>query len=259
MRRTIVYRCLLGLIALGLGCSAGELSEEQVERIRQSTISQIASIKGGTTNSLRDPSPSLVEEMVSDSVCAEKIQSLVLTSFGPDLSDPRYRRLRQLPQLESVYFYCSSDTDVFLSRIARMASIQAVETELADLSDAGMKYVVEYPNLVKLVLYGGSPSVGNAGLAKLEGHENLETLELINTSVNDDGLSVLSTLPNLKILVLFWEEYRGERLTDACFKHLENLTQLEALELSGGWASEEMVERLRSHLPACKITTKGMH
>ncbi len=257
MRRIAVYGLLLGSILLCFGCSSNEWTEERAEMIRQSTISQIADIRAGNTNNLHDPSPSLVEEFVSDAACAENIKSLYLSGFGADLSDPRYRELRKLPQLESVFFYCTKSTDIFLSHIEGMASLESIGTELADVSDAGMKHVAKFPNLSKLVLYGGSPSVGNAGLAELEGHGSLETIELINTRVSDDGLAVLPTLTNLTTLVLFWEEYRGERLTDTSLRHLENLIQLETLELSGGWASEDMIERLRSRLPDCKITSEG--
>lgn len=259
MSRLILNGWLFGPVVLGLGCSPSQRSEELVERNRQSTISQIANIKSGESRSLNDPAPSLIEEMTSDPACADNIDSLYFSDFGPDLSDPRYGGIRTLPKLKTVYFYCTANTDMFLSRIAGMESLEEIETELADVSNAGMEYVAECPNLKKLVLYGGSPSVGNPGLAKLREHRKLETLELINTSVSDDGLSVLATLPNLKSLVLFWEVIRGERITDASFKHLENLSQLETLELSGGWASEETVEKLRSQLPDCKIVTEGSH
>jgi hypothetical protein len=259
MDRLRLYGFILGVFVIASGCSDRKWSEELGERIRQSTLSQISDIKNGKTKALHDPAPSLIEDIVCDASCVERIESLDFSDFRPDIADPRYGSLQHLPHLKSVYFYCTNNTDTFLSRIAGMVSLEALETELADVSDAGMTYVAQCPNLKKLVLYGGRPSVGNAGLAQLEGHEKLETLELINTNVTNDGLVSLTKLPNLKSLVLFWEAVRGERLTDAGLKRLNNLSKLVTLELSGGWVSENAVEELRLQLPECKIDTQGSH
>lgn len=259
MRCELAYSRLfcLALLSIIWGCSNSE--QKVAEMIRQSTLSQISKIKAGQSRGLHDPAPSLIEEIVGVPACANNVESLTFSDFGPSLSDERFEELNGLPRLGTIFFYCTSGTDVFVSRIAGSSAIESLETELADLSDTGMKHVASLPNLKKLVLYGGRPSVGNAGLAELEGHKKLEALSLINTSVSDQGLSVLATLPELKTLVLFWEDFRGQRLTNASIEHLRHLAQLEALELSGGWASEGMIERLRSHLPNCEITSTGVH
>jgi hypothetical protein len=258
VQRLLLFSCFLAVVLSALGCSDSRRKEDNIQRIRQYTLSQIADIKTGKLRRLQDPAPSLIQQIVRDPACAQ-LELLGFTDFGPDLDDPRFRGLRVLQHLKSVYFYCTDNTDVFLSRIAGMASLEDLETELADVSDAGMKYVAQCPNLKKLVLYGGQPSVGNAGLAELKSHKQLESLELINTDVTDDGLASLTTLPNLKSLVLFWEADRGKRLTDAGLKHLKNMPGLATLELSGGWASEDAVRELQLQLPQCKINTKASY
>ena len=202
-------------------------------------------------------SRALFEELVSDASCAEKIELLYFTDIGPELTDPRShsstaaeRKVRAL--------LLHHNTDEFLPNVPGMVSLESLETELADVTDDGMQYVAQCSNLRKLVLYGGRPGVGNVGLAELEGHEKLETLELINTSVTDDGLVSLTKMPKLTSLVLFWEANRGKRLTDEGLQHLNSMAQLETLELTGGWVSENAANELRSLLTGCKIKTTGL-
>jgi hypothetical protein len=160
-------------------------------------------------------------------------------------------------QQSDIYFYCTSDTDELLGHFRDMPEVEELTFELTDVTRQGLKVVRSLPNLRHLVLYGGSPSVDDVGFGELRGHPTLEKLELVNTNVTDGGLAVLATLPNLKHLTLFRDDFRATTLTDNAVTQLRGMKQLEELEVSGGWISQESVQELRKALPNCTINTKG--
>ena len=57
-----------------------------------------------------------------------------------------------------VYFYSTSDTDSLLAEFTGMPEVRSLTFELTDLTDAGVKSIIELPNIKKLTLYGGKPS-----------------------------------------------------------------------------------------------------
>jgi hypothetical protein len=205
---------------------------------------------------LHDPVPGLIEEIVRDPACAENVEHLVFTEFGPDLSDSRYDHLQRLRNVRTIYLYCTGNTDEFLANVSGMVSLESLETELADVSDEGMEHVAQCANLKKLVLYGGRPSVGNVGLAELEGHDRLESLALINTRITDTGLKSVNALVSLRSLTLFNDfANREPHLTDEALIGLRGLSSLTSLHLGGTWFTEAAVDELRRVLPHCKIAT----
>jgi hypothetical protein len=64
-------------------------------------------------------------------------------------------------------------------------------------------------------------------------------------------------LPKLRSLTLFREAFREVTLTDEGLAHLQGLTGLEKLNISGGWASDAAIEDLRMALPNCDISTEA--
>lgn len=156
----------------------------------------------------------------------------------------------------TVRLYDTVRTDALLKQIRCMPQVEELNLDQTDVSDKGMRHVATLRNLKKLVVYDGRPGIGDLGLARLKGHGKLESLELVLTRVTDEGLVVLKDLPKLRSLVLYSQPRLGPLLTDAGLVHLEGLTRLETLELTGGWASEPAVEDLRKALPNCTIDTK---
>lgn len=182
-------------------------------------------------------------------------------------SSVRWEKQRSRDQLEdqirgiqgadsdrSIYLYETSGTNDLLKRLSEVPEVELLKLELTDVTDKGMRYVAALPKLKSLTVYGGYWSVGNRGLAQLRRLANLKHLELINTRVTDDGLVVLKDVPRLQSLVLFHEAWRGRTFTDAGVAHLKGLTNLQTLELIGGWISDEAARELQRALPNCKIT-----
>lgn len=223
-------------------------------RHREYMAEQIAEIRSGNRTHVEVLAPIGLECLVNAVDCLPKVKKVWIWS---DLSDERWRLLKQLLNLEEIAFYDSPGTDTFLKHIQGMESLERIAFDATPLSDAGMKYIATLPNLKKLVVEG--PDVTDAGFAYLRGHANLEMLVLSNTNVTDEGLAVLKEIPRLRSLVLFDRSRRGLHLTDAGLRHLKELTNLETLKVSGGWASEAAVHDLQKALPNCTIKVTERH
>jgi hypothetical protein len=157
-------------------------------------------------------------------------------------------------ETSNVHFYSTSDTDWLVSELAGMPEIKNLAFELTDLTDEGCTTLAEMPNLTSLTLYGGRTPVGDAGLATLSRSQSIETLQLVNTSVTNDGLATLKSFSRLREVTIFWEPFRGRLLTDNAVKNLSMLQNLGKLNISGGWMSEEAFAKLKESLPDCYVT-----
>jgi hypothetical protein len=153
----------------------------------------------------------------------------------------------------SICLYDTRETDALLRQIEGVVKIEELAIELTDASEVGLASVAALPRLRKLVLYGGR-GITDQALEKLRGMSSLDTLELKNTLVTNDGLHILSSFRQLRSLVVFREPWIGV-LNDSGVAHLRNLSTLERLSLSGGWASTEAVAQLKAQLPNCRIDT----
>jgi uncharacterized protein YfiM (DUF2279 family) len=183
-----------------------------------------------------------------------------------DESSRRQERLRQEDWLaeqkhaltsgeaSSVHFYSTSDTDWLVSELAGMPEIKSLSFELTDLTDEGCTTLAEMPNLTSLTLYGGRSPVGDAGLATLSRSQSIETLQLVNIHVTNDGVAALKSLSRLREVTIFWEPFRGRLLTDNAVKNLSTLQKLGKLNISGGWMSKEAVAQVKESLPSCYVT-----
>ena len=76
----------------------------------------------------------------------------------------------------------------------------------------------------------------------------LRLLDLSFTRVGDAGLRSLAAQPDLRHLSLI-----GSRVTDAGHDSLEKLVALRELYLAETGVSANSAERLRKHLPKCRV------
>lgn len=179
-------------------------------------------------------------------------------------SDVRYSQANLNDQIaairsgktKAIYLYNTSGTDGLLKQLINVPEIEWLKMDLTDVSDEGMKSLTTLPKLKFLVIYGGRPSVSDRGFSYIKTISSLEHLELINTQVTDQSLLSLKELPNLRSLELFHEAWRGSTFTDAGLEHLKDLTKLQQLQLTGGWASDTAINELQKALPNCMINKK---
>ncbi len=230
--------------------------KRHIEHMRQSfRDSYIAEVRSGERTGVEIRLPVCLEDLVAEVDCVPKVRWMHI--WMADLSDERWRLVKQFPQLERISFYDSRGADTFFRNIQGMESVESLNMQQTGVSDEGLQYIATLPDLKSLEVRG--PAVTNAGIGQLRGHAALETLVLVNTNVTDEGLGALKDLPRLRSLVLCDETPRGLTFTDAGLEHLKELTSLEDIELSGGWASEAAVRDLQEALPECKIETTRWH
>lgn len=88
--------------------------------------------------------------------------------------------------------------------------------------------------------------LGGTGVAD----DDLVAVTLANTEVHDDDLKLFADLPEVEILDL-----SNNPLTDECLWHLETLTSLKTLAVSGTKISPAALERYRARHPQVEIET----
>jgi len=132
--------------------------------------------------------------------------------------------LSEAPALESLELYeCSEISNLYaLSRIRKLKHLAIVPDD--SLSFAPL---VECKNL-KSVKITGSSSIDDLTLQSLARVESLESVDLSETAVTDEGLAQLGKLPNLEKLILKeCEEVTGEAFADFQFPESLKVLNLE--------------------------------
>lgn len=112
--------------------------------------------------------------------------------------------------------------------------------------DGILAHVAELQSLDSLNL--ANTKVSDEGLAHLARLKSLRWVDLHNTQVSDPGLAHLARLKSLKVLYL-----TNTQVSDAGLADLAELRSLERLYLEKTQASDAGVQRLKSFLSKCRI------
>ena len=92
----------------------------------------------------------------------------------------------------------TKDTNVGLTELKQLKSLQTLNLDSAKITDAGLKELKELKSLQTLLLQG--TLVTDAGLKELKELRNLQTLDLRGTKVTDAGVKELkAALPKIDI------------------------------------------------------------
>ena len=111
-------------------------------------------------------------------------------------------------------------------------------------SDAGLAHLSHLTALKRTSTWQGADITGR-GLVHLKGMTELQTLNLMCTSLDDAGLAQLPDLPKLLHLNL-----SHNKLTDASIPRLKRLAGLQSLQLDNSGLSDAAMAELRKALPA---------
>lgn len=124
-----------------------------------------------------------------------------------------------------------------------------VGVDLGDcqVTDECLEWLTRLPHVETIVIGGHSPG-RLTGIAHRAGLLNVEYLNLNNTKVSDDGLSILRDMTRLKTL---WLNNTG--ITDEGLEHLKGLHTLTVIWLVNTHTTDEGVEALRDSLPDAYI------
>jgi hypothetical protein len=157
---------------------------------------------------------------------------------------------KQIAKVESgetatLYFYDTAYTDQLLRKIDPFLGVCAIEFDMTDVTNNGIKLLARWKHLKQVTVYGGHYSITDLGLQSLAESQTLRRLDLVNTKVTDDGLKLLAQARNLEILTLEWSSTNTGGFTDRAFKSLENVPHLRELRIVGDWASDSAITRFR--------------
>ncbi len=125
--------------------------------------------------------------------------------------------------------------------------VVAVNLVATAVTDEDLKLLGAFPGLQKVYLHHNT--IGDAGLANMQGLKNLTTLDLFDTRVTDAGIEHLSEwMPSLE-----WLDLNGTRVSDAGLRHLRGLKHLRRLDVRKTNVTEGGVNELRRTLPDAEI------
>lgn len=136
-----------------------------------------------------------------------------VTILNENLSDASIQSLSQFQQLEELSLRFVPISDSAMEHIGKLKQLKKLDLCRARITGKSLTFIKEMKNLAYLdldaipVQYGQKPSdlpkkIQNDDLIHLSGLEQLETLDLSNSEVTDQGLMHLRPLKKLKFLGL---------------------------------------------------------
>mgnify|MGYP000976317268 CR=1 FL=1 len=199
--------------------------KEELRQCRALMTEQIERIKRGEINCLVQPDPRLIDELMTDTACSEKIRDLYL---GGDLSDPQLSRLLELPNLKCIILLFGDKSIVFFEHLKGNAKIEEITIDRTHLTRKAVDCIGSLPNLKSLCcpVEGLKPD----DLQGIANHPAIEKLYLGRAENSDGLLPILQSLPRLKNVTIQILEERNP---------------------------ESFRESLQSALPDCKCLVNG--
>ncbi len=156
---------------------------------------------------------------------------------GSKLSDDAFGQITRLPHLKMLSV-SNGLNDERLAQLAGLPQLEYLQTNLAQVSDEGIKPLTQLRQLKNLKFFHPGKAFSGAGLACLAELPNLQSLTVAGSlAFNDDGMTAVARLTGLR-------EFRTWHAggTDDGVKQLRALKNLKSLYLG---------QRLTYQLPAC--------
>lgn len=144
------------------------------------------------------------------------------------VSDEGAAHLSKLPSLSALFLSHSKVTEKGVGHLVKMRSLETLELYGNEIGDAGVERLRELKSLRRLGI-GSDHYLSDDGLRHLTDLENLEWLDLSNTSIGDQALARLKNLPRLQYLRL-----TDTNVSDGGLAHLRDFRSLQDLLLPAG-------------------------
>ncbi len=179
----------------------------------------------------------LLRDKGADVVVSKGVITSLSFKDSSKLSDADFLEITRLPHLKMLSLSAGLD-DERLSQVAELTELEYLQTNAAQITDAGVKPLARLKNLKNLKFFHPGKSFSGVGLAHLATLPNLERLTVAGSlAFNDDGMAAVAKLRGLK-------EFRTWHAgpTDEGVKKLVELKNLKSLTLG---------QRLTTKLPAC--------
>jgi internalin A len=154
--------------------------------------------------------------------------------------DPKWKILRQLPQLQELSLSASGILDAELDFLQDASQLELLNLGYTPITGKGLIYLRNLKKL-KILTLSDCDQLTDEGLVSLIELRTLKVLELNNTGITDSGLKNLKELSQLRVLSL-----AGTPITDDGMKCLEGLTALRDLNLQGTQITDDGIKRLKN-------------
>jgi internalin A len=249
----------LAVVVLLLIAFVPMLRKQNQEALVRAEIAKIRADKAGRIYSLR---PEIVESLLHDPDCKERISEVGIIGDFADVHDPRFHALEQFPNLKEIRLEYVGCVDDFLQGILGAKSLEELTFHRAGVSEKGMHNILAFPNLKRLSLDGRTPV---ACLDALKGNARIESFGLYEYDTSLDQIAFIKTLQNLRKLSLeltlvgggvldlhglpkLEELHLGESLaTDAALAGIEEMGNLTNLNLCGERLTDAGLVHLRNN------------
>ncbi len=220
MRNTTIALTLLALVA-GL-LKIGEMplaGQDQVTPAGEAEIAKLLQSKGAKVSE------------------AKGVPTAVAISDGSKLTEEDFRQIGRLGHLKTLDLN-NCLTDARLVPLTGLAELEYLQTNLAQVSDAGLKPLAQLKNLRNVKFFHPGKAFSGTGLAHLAELPHLQQLTVAGSfAFNDAGMAAVARLSRLQEFRLW---HAGP--TNEGIKHLKELKHLKRLHLG---------QRLTYQPPAC--------
>ena len=170
-----------------------------------------------------------------------------LNLYGTLVDDEGLAHLKGLSKLKILRFRDTAIAGTGLRHLAASQhSLRRLDLSESFIGDEGLGFVAQFANLETLNLWNGG--ITNDGLTRLVGLHKLRDLNLEGCDIDDEGIESVAEFTNLESLNL-----KETGITDESLQTLTVLKQLKSLNLQNTNISEDAAAEFQKALRNCKI------
>jgi len=178
-----------------------------------SFAAQLAAVTAGAADEITASEMALSDNDLTQLPTATGLRVLLIDHPDSRITAAGIQHLAGLPNLKHLRLRGPGVDDEALVEVAKIKSLQILNTPRATLTDAGLANLRVLPNLEMLRF--GSPHVTDAGMKTLGEFPTLKRLHLIDVPITAAGLSELAKIEQLESLYI-----DGADLSDAAVDDL---------------------------------------
>ena len=162
-----------------------------------------------------------------------------LYAAGTNVVDDSLRHLAGLTALRILYFKSRSLSDAGLHHLHALDQLQSLQLPDCDITDSGLAMIAQHHPMLQTLELDGCRNIGSAGIAYLQGNQQLRELCLSFTEIDDAAVHSLVANQRLEKLKLTMTQ-----VSDACVEDLLRLPNLNWLEITARNVTKVGLQRL---------------
>jgi hypothetical protein len=159
-------------------------------------------------------------------------------------------------QQDGIYFYDTNNTDSQLSELRHLRNLKYIHLDMTDVTDEGMAYLKDIPDLREIKITGGRLVLGDSGIKQVAECAQLETFSMQHRGIflTSDAIRALKKLPKLRVLNLYFDTVDHKSpINDKLIADLKGFPSLEILYIYGPWYTEQNDRELKENLSTIKV------